>query len=34
VYFAIDGDAVVVLTVLHVRRNPAAWQGLRGDADV
>lgn len=30
VYFAIEADAIVVLTVLHVSRNPAEWQRLRG----
>jgi len=26
VYFSIEGDAVVVLAVLHAARNPAEWQ--------
>ena len=26
VYFTLEGDAIVVLTVLHVSRDPAAWQ--------
>jgi plasmid stabilization system protein ParE len=30
VYFAVDGDVVVVLTVLHVGRDPAEWQRRRG----
>ena len=29
VYFTVDGDAVVVLTVLHARRDPAEWQRRR-----
>ena len=29
VYFAVDGDAVVVLTVLHTSRDPAEWQRRR-----
>jgi plasmid stabilization system protein ParE len=29
VYFAVDSDAVVVLAVLHVSRNPAEWQRRR-----
>ncbi len=29
VYFAIEGDAVVVLAVLHVARDPAEWQQRR-----
>ena len=29
VYFAVDGDAVVVLTVLHTSRDPAEWQRQR-----
>ena len=32
VYFAVDGDVAVVLTVLHVGRDPAEWQRLRGHA--
>ncbi len=30
VYFAIESDAIVVLAVLHVGRDPAEWQGRRG----
>lgn len=30
VYFAVEADAVVVLAVLHVNRNPAEWQRRRG----
>lgn len=30
VYFAVEADVVVVLTVLHVSRDPAAWQRRRG----
>lgn len=30
VYFAIEGDDVVILTVLHVSRDPAEWQRGRG----
>lgn len=26
VYLAVDGSTVVVLTVLHAHRDPAAWQ--------
>jgi plasmid stabilization system protein ParE len=26
VYFAIDGDVIVVVTVLHASRDPAEWQ--------
>ncbi len=29
VYFTVDGDAVVVLTVLHTSRDPAEWQRQR-----
>jgi len=29
VYFAVDGDAIVVLTVLHASRDPAEWQRRR-----
>ena len=29
VYFAVDSEAVVVLAVLHVSRNPAEWQRRR-----
>jgi plasmid stabilization system protein ParE len=28
VYFAIEGDVVIVLAVLHVARDPAEWQRL------
>ena len=31
VYFAIDGDVVVVLAVLHVSRAPTEWQRRRDD---
>lgn len=30
VYFAVEGDVVVVLAVLHVNRNPEEWQRRRG----
>lgn len=30
VYFAIEGDVVVVVAVLHVSRDPAEWQRRRG----
>ena len=30
VYFAIEGDVVVVVAVLHASRDPAEWQRLRG----
>lgn len=30
VYFVVEGDAVVVLAVLHVSRDPAEWQRRRG----
>ena len=30
VYFAIEGDAVVVVAVLHASRDPAEWQRRRG----
>jgi plasmid stabilization system protein ParE len=29
-YFAVEGDVVVVLAVLHVSRDPAEWQRRRG----
>ncbi len=29
VYFAVEGDVVVVLAVLHGGRDPAEWQRLR-----
>lgn len=29
VYFAVDADVVVVLSVLQVSRDPGAWQRLR-----
>jgi plasmid stabilization system protein ParE len=29
VYFAIEDDAIVVLAVLHVSRDPAEWQRRR-----
>ncbi len=30
VYFAAEGDVIVVLAVLHVSRDPAEWQRRRG----
>lgn len=30
VYFAIEDDIVVVVTVLHASRDPAEWQRRRG----
>lgn len=30
VYFAIDGEIVVVVAVLHASREPAEWQRRRG----
>lgn len=30
VYFAVEGDAIVVLAVLHASRDPAEWQRRRG----
>lgn len=30
VYFAVEGDVVVVLAVLHASRDPAEWQRRRG----
>ena len=30
VYFAIEGDVVIVVAVLHASRDPAQWQRLRG----
>jgi len=30
VYFAVEGDIVVVLAVLHVHRGPAEWQRQKG----
>ena len=30
VYFAVEADVAVVLAVLHVSRDPAEWQRLRG----
>lgn len=29
VYFAVDGDVVIVLAILHVSRDPAEWQRRR-----
>jgi plasmid stabilization system protein ParE len=29
VYFAVEGDAIVMLAVLHVGRDPAEWQRRR-----
>ncbi len=30
VYFAVEGEVIVVLAVLHVSRDPAEWQRRRG----
>ena len=30
VYFAIEGDMVIVVAVLHASRDPAEWQRRRG----
>lgn len=30
VYFAVEEDVIVVLTVLHASRDPAEWQRRRG----
>ena len=30
VYFAIEGDVVVMVAVLHASRDPAEWQRRRG----
>jgi len=30
VYFAVEGDVLVVLAVLHASRDPAEWQRRRG----
>ncbi|MGE3154659.1 MAG: type II toxin-antitoxin system RelE/ParE family toxin [Nitrospiraceae bacterium] len=30
VYFAVEGNAIVVLAVLHASRDPAEWQRRRG----
>jgi hypothetical protein len=30
VYFSVQENAVVILAVLHVHRDPAAWQVRRG----
>jgi plasmid stabilization system protein ParE len=30
VYFAVEGDFIVVVTVLHASRDPAEWQRRRG----
>jgi len=30
IYFTVDGDVIVVLAVLHARRDPAEWQRRRG----
>ena len=30
VYFAVEGDLVIVLAVLHGSRDPAEWQRRRG----
>ena len=30
VYFAVEGDVIVVLAVLHASRDPAEWQRRRG----
>jgi plasmid stabilization system protein ParE len=29
VYFAVEGDAIVVVAVLHAARDPAKWQRRR-----
>lgn len=34
VYFAIEGDAIVVVAVLHASRDPAEWQRGRRQPDV
>jgi hypothetical protein len=30
VYFAVEGDAIVVLAILHASRDPAEWQRRGG----
>lgn len=30
VYFAVEGEVIVVLAVLHVSRDPVEWQQRRG----
>jgi len=30
VYFAVEGDLVIVLAVIHASRDPAEWQRRRG----
>lgn len=30
VYFALEGEVIVVLAVLHAHRDPAEWQRRRG----
>jgi toxin ParE1/3/4 len=30
VYFAVEGEVVTVLAVLHLKRDPAEWQRRRG----
>lgn len=30
VYFAVDGDIIIVVAVLHASREPAEWQRRRG----
>lgn len=30
VYFAVDGDIIIVVAVLHASRDPAEWQRRRG----
>jgi len=30
VYFAVDGNLVIVLAVIHASRDPAEWQRRRG----
>lgn len=30
VYFAVEGDIVIVVAVLHASRDPAEWQRRRG----
>jgi plasmid stabilization system protein ParE len=29
IFFRVDGDAVIVLAVYHLRRNPRSWQQRR-----
>jgi plasmid stabilization system protein ParE len=30
IFFAIEGDVIIVTAVLHVRRHPTEWQRRRG----